>query len=87
MPEQRHKISESVIFEKTEENLTNESLENIQKYLLSQIKILLDCNKEEYKYTYCGAKNMLISDKNKNSRFDRIYVKNYDEKILVYMRK
>ena len=50
MPEQRHKISESVIFEKTEENLTNESLENIQKYLLNQIEILLKCEIEEYKY-------------------------------------
>jgi len=41
-------------------------------------------NKDECEYTYCGAKNILISDKNKNSRFDRIYIKNYDFEIKDY---
>lgn len=49
-PEQRKNINETEVFEKTDENLANDSLENIQKYLLSQMEILLKCNVEEYKY-------------------------------------
>ena len=49
-PEQRRNIHETEIFEKTEELLNNDSLENIQKYLLSQMEILLKCDVEEYKY-------------------------------------
>jgi hypothetical protein len=49
-PEQRINIHQSEVFEKTEEDLTNDSLENIQKYLLSQMEILLKCDVEEYKY-------------------------------------
>lgn len=49
-PEQRMNIHDTEVFEKTEEDLNNESLENIQKYLLSQMEILLKCDVEEYKY-------------------------------------
>ena len=31
-------------------NMEEDSLENIQKYLLGQLKVLLSCEKEEYKY-------------------------------------
>jgi len=48
--EQRMKIHDTELFEKTEKNLTNDSLVNIQKYLLSQMVILLKCDIEEYKY-------------------------------------
>ena len=50
MKEQRNKVSDTELFEKTDEVLTNESLENIQKYLLSQIEVLLKCEIEEFKY-------------------------------------
>ncbi len=49
-PKERMTIHKAELFEQTEENLTNDSLENIQKYLLSQMEILLKCDIEEYKY-------------------------------------
>lgn len=62
--EQRMKIHNTDLFEKTEKNLTNESLVNIQKYLLSQMVILLKCDIEEYKYMInyiiLGALGILI---------------------------
>lgn len=48
--EQRNNIHENILLEKTEKDLSHDTLENIQKYLLSQIEILLKCNIEEYKY-------------------------------------
>ena len=50
MPEQRSKVSDTEVFKNTEEVLSNDSLENIQKYLLSQMEILLKCEVEEFKY-------------------------------------
>lgn len=48
--EQRKQISSSGVFTKVEEDFIPESLEDIQKYLLSQMEILLKCEIEEYKY-------------------------------------
>jgi hypothetical protein len=48
--EQRNKINNSEILMKTEHNLKDDSLEDIQRYLLSQMEILLKCDIEEYKY-------------------------------------
>lgn len=47
---QRSQINNEPLFKKGNDELDSLSLENIQKYLLSQIKILLDCDKEEFKY-------------------------------------
>jgi len=48
--EQRNNIHKNILLEKTEKDLRCDTLENIQKYLLSQMEILLKCNIEEYKY-------------------------------------
>jgi hypothetical protein len=48
--EQRNNIHNQIIFIKNESDMENDDLEDIQKYLLNQISILLDCEKEEYKY-------------------------------------
>ena len=62
--EQKNKITESVkqnllssenensivILEKNNKELQEFSLEDIKKYLLNQIKLLLECNDEEFKY-------------------------------------
>jgi len=48
--EQRSKIVLEEVLTKTENNMENDSLENIQKYLLNELKLLLQCEKEEYKY-------------------------------------
>jgi hypothetical protein len=48
--EQRNTIHKNILLEKTEKDLRCDTLENIQKYLLSQMEILLKCNIEEYKY-------------------------------------
>ena len=47
---QRNEISKNEILTKDQSNMQEDSLENIQKYLLSQLKVLLSCEKEEYKY-------------------------------------
>jgi hypothetical protein len=47
---QRNEISKDTILAKDQTNMQEDSLENIQKYLLSQLKVLLSCEKEEYKY-------------------------------------
>lgn len=49
-PEQRHAISLTEIFTKQESELSNNTLEEIQLYLLTQMKLLLCCEKEEFKY-------------------------------------
>ena len=47
---QRKDISKETLLYKEQNDMEQDSLENIQKYLLSQLKILLSCEKEEYKY-------------------------------------
>jgi hypothetical protein len=47
---QRNEVSKDVILAKDQSSMQEDSLENIQKYLLSQLKVLLSCEKEEYKY-------------------------------------
>ncbi len=49
-PEQRKNICPDEMFQKTENTMETDNLENIQKYLLNQLNILLQCEKEEYKY-------------------------------------
>lgn len=49
-PKQRKEISKDVILSKDQSTMEEDSLEKIQKYLLDQLKILLSCEKEEYKY-------------------------------------
>lgn len=48
--EQRKNIHDTELFKKSDEDLRCDSLENIQKYLLGQMEILLKCNVEKYKY-------------------------------------
>ena len=48
--EQKTMVSSNVIFAKSESDMTNMSVEEIQLYLLNQMKILLNCDKEELKY-------------------------------------
>ncbi len=48
--EQKKEISMEKILYKDQSDMESDSLENIQKYLLGQLKILLKCEKEEYKY-------------------------------------
>lgn len=43
-------ISHDILFNKTNTELSNNTLEELQKYLLIEIKILLNCNIEEFKY-------------------------------------
>ena len=43
-------ISPNIMFEKSDDMLNDCDLENIQKYLLNELKVLLQCEKEEYKY-------------------------------------
>jgi hypothetical protein len=47
---QRNEISKDTILAKNQTNMEEDNLENIQRYLLSQLKVLLSCEKEEYKY-------------------------------------
>ena len=47
---QRNEISKDTLLSKDQSNMQEDSLENIQKYLLDQLKVLLSCEKEEYKY-------------------------------------
>lgn len=47
---QKNEISNKIIFEKISNELDLLDIENIQKYLLSQIKILLLCDKDDFKY-------------------------------------
>jgi hypothetical protein len=47
---QRQSISDSPILSKNNDSLINLSQEEIQKYVLSQMKQLLECDKEEFKY-------------------------------------
>jgi hypothetical protein len=47
---QRDEISIDMLLFKDQINMEEDSLENIQKYLLGQLKVLLSCEKEEYKY-------------------------------------
>jgi hypothetical protein len=49
-PEQRTAISNEEIFVKQEADLTKNTIEDIQLYLLNQMSALLCCEKEEYKY-------------------------------------
>lgn len=48
--QQRNNISNSPILSKTDSDLRNENVDNIKKYLLNQMEILLKCEIEEYKY-------------------------------------
>lgn len=48
--EQRKQITDSELFSKSTNSLFDESLEDIQKYLLNIIKILLDCKEEQFKF-------------------------------------
>ncbi len=48
--EQKNQISSIPLLVKTNSDFNSESLENIQKYLLNQIKTLLSCENEELKY-------------------------------------
>ncbi len=48
--EQKNEISQEKILYKEQSDMESDSLENIQKYLLGQLKILLKCEKEEHKY-------------------------------------
>lgn len=48
--QQRKEISKEPLMYKEQNDIEQDSLENIQKYLLGQLKILLSCEKEEYKY-------------------------------------
>ena len=47
---QRNDVSSDVILSKDQNSMEEYNLEDIQKYLLSQLKVLLSCEKEEYKY-------------------------------------
>lgn len=47
---QKLAISPNTMFEKTDVALNECDLENIQRYLLNELKVLLQCDKEEYKY-------------------------------------
>jgi len=47
---QRNEISKETLLSKDQSSMQEDSLENIQKYLLDQLKVLLSCEKEEYKY-------------------------------------
>jgi hypothetical protein len=47
---QKNEISKETLLYKEQNDMEQDSLENIQKYLLGQLKILLSCEKEEYKY-------------------------------------
>jgi hypothetical protein len=47
---QRTEISKDTLLPKDQTSMQEDSLENIQKYLLDQLKVLLSCEKEEYKY-------------------------------------
>lgn len=47
---QRDEISINTILLKDQTNMEEDSLEDIQKYLLGQLKVLLSCEKEDYKY-------------------------------------
>jgi hypothetical protein len=47
---QRNEISKQTLLSKDQSSMQEDSLENIQKYLLGQLKVLLSCEKEEYKY-------------------------------------
>ena len=48
--EQKLEISKENLLIKKEKDLVTSNIEDIQKYLLNQMKILLECTKEEYKY-------------------------------------
>ena len=47
---QRNEISKDKLLSKDQLSMQEDSLENIQKYLLGQLKVLLSCEKEEFKY-------------------------------------
>jgi hypothetical protein len=47
---QRKEICEDTLLYKDQNSMQEDNLENIQKYLLEQLKMLLSCEKEEYKY-------------------------------------
>jgi len=46
----KENIGHTIIFNKSQFDLKNNSLEEIQKYILIEMKLLLTCNIEEYKY-------------------------------------
>ena len=48
--DQKHEISSKSILSKSNNMFEDESIDTIQRYLLEEIKILLQCEKEEYKY-------------------------------------
>lgn len=48
--EQKQKISSKSMFEKKNDILSDYNIVEIQKYLLDEMKILLECGEEDYKY-------------------------------------
>jgi hypothetical protein len=65
-PEQRYSVSNTTIFSKQESDLSNNTTEEIQLYLLNQMKMLLTTEKEELKYMInyilVGALGIVIPD-------------------------
>jgi hypothetical protein len=67
---QRKLISDEPVFNKTNYDLQKYKLEDIQKYLLENMKIVLECNKEELSlmvnYIIIGALGIVISEIKEN---------------------
>jgi len=68
--DQRHSISEKVIFNKDNSELSKYNLIDIQKYLLEDMNIALECNKEELvlmiNYIIIGALGIVIPEIKEN---------------------
>lgn len=69
-PHQRNAISDNIIFNKSNSELSKYNLVDIQKYLLNDMTIALECNKEELSiminYIIIGALGIVIPEIKEN---------------------